>query len=611
MKKFWIISLLLVFGLTAAFLITPSSSAQKGKFRRSVNGVQNRYIVLLDEKYVDAYAVAPTIQSEAESLTYQFGGDVKEIFSDALKGFVVEMPEKDAIALSTNERVAIVEQDAEISVSSTQGSATWGIDRIDQRSLPLDTQYSYNSNASNVHAYIIDTGIRPTHSEFGGRASADFDALTDGRNGIDCNGHGTHVAGTVGGATYGVAKNVRLHGVRVLPCAGSGLVSHLIMGIDWVAANRILPAVANISITTGGPSTVIDTAIQNAVSAGVTFVVAAGNNNMDACNYSPGRTPAAITVGATYTADDKAGYSNFGSCVDIWAPGSLITSAWLTDDNSTRVMSGTSMASPHVTGVAALYLAAHPTASPATVAQNINSTATAGVVTGLDAASPNRMVYSLLGTAPPVPVAARVTIRKRTSGPVVETTAAEFPFDATNFSASNFTLQPENQIVDPGVTTFGSGHAINVTEGSVFGWTLKSISCVETSGSGFPSVVNSTVDLANRSARIVAEEGEQVECTFTSEQLAPSAANATITGRVVSVKGGGIRNFRLSLLDANTNQMRYVYTNSFGYYTFRDVQVSHLYVLTAQGSKKVINGNNVRTFTLNDNLANVDFVASN
>ena len=326
MKKFLILSIVAILGCTLASILPQTTSGQTGKFRRSENGINGRYIVVLNPQYVDAQASEPAIASEAAHLKGIYGGDIKGVYSAAVKGFVVEMPEKAAVALSKNARVAFVEQDAEISVAGSETSSSWGLDRIDQRSLPLNSQYSWGTDASNVHAYVIDSGIRPTHADFGGRATADYDALGDGQNGIDCSGHGTHVAGTIGSATYGVAKNVRLHGVRVLPCSGSGMVSHLIMGLDWVTANRILPAVANISITASGPSNAMETAIQNTVNSGVTVVVAAGNYNMDACNYSPARATSVISVGATVSSDAKASYSNFGSCVDVWAPGTSITS---------------------------------------------------------------------------------------------------------------------------------------------------------------------------------------------------------------------------------------------------------------------------------------------
>ncbi len=613
MKKLLIFSLISLVGIAAASFFPQSTAGQKGKFRRTANGVPDRYIVVLNEEFVDRFAVAPAIESEAEHLTAQYGGEVKNVYANALKGFAIEMPEKAAIAMSRSERVAFVEQDSEISVSSSQPAASWGLDRIDQRSLPLNSEYSWGPDASNVHAYIIDTGIRPTHNDFGGRASADFDALTDGRNGIDCNGHGTHVAGTVGGATFGVAKNVRLHGVRVLPCSGSGLVSNLIMGIDWVTANRIRPAVANISITISTISNATDTAIQNSVNSGVTYAIAAGNSNLDACNYSPARAPSAIAVGALTSTDTKASYSNWGSCVDVWAPGSGITSASHLNDTDARGMSGTSMASPHIAGVAALYLSANPNASPATVASSITSTSTTGGITGLDGASPNRLAYSWLGSAPTPPAAGRVTIKKRATSQNPESNGtAAFPFEAVNFEVANFTLQPDNEFVDSNVTAFGSANTISVTEAAVPGWALTSIACVEASGGpGLDNLTNSTVDLTNRRADIVVEQGEQVECTFTSEALAPTAAYAQASGRVMTRDGRGVRNVRLTLLNATSGELRYVTTNTFGYYSFTDVQVGEFYVISAASTKRLSIADNVRSFTLVDDLYEINFRTMN
>ena len=614
MKKFWLLSLFLVVGLTTAAFLTPATSGQKGKFKRTKDGVPNRYIVLLNPKYVDESA--PAIESEAAYLGSVYGGKIKKTYSSALRGFAAEMSEETALALSQDDRVSLVEQDGYTHIEATQASATWGLDRIDQRSLPLDTNYSYSTDASNVHAYIIDSGIRTSHVEFGGRATKDFDAVGDGQNGNDCNGHGTHVAGTVGSASYGVAKNVRLHAVRVLPCTNSGLVSDLIEGIDWVRANHVKPAVANISITASGPSTSVDTAIQSAVNAGVTMVVAAGNNNLDACNYSPARASKAITVGATYNADQKAGYSNFGSCVDIWAPGSLITSVSYANDLDARSMSGTSMASPHVAGVAALYLASNPSASPTTVTQNIVDNATAGVVTGLDAVSPNKLLYSFLGSSPapaptptPTLAPARVTIKKKANSRTESINSAEFPFNATNLAARNFTLQPDNQFEDVNVTAFGSSNMITVTEAQVYGWNLTSISCVETSG-GSPNVVNSSVDLVNKKANIVVEPGEQVECTFTSDAIVPTAANADISGRVLTADGRGVRGVKITLFDAETGQTFNSISNSFGYYNFSDKPVGRLYTLTALASKKAPILHNVRTFSLSEDLSAIDFIVT-
>lgn len=612
MKKFLVLSILTLIGLTCASLLPQTTSGQKGKFRRSVQGVKDRYIVVMNDRFVDSSAAEPAIASEAAYLSVQFGGEVKEVYSSALKGFVIEMPERAAIALSKDERVEFVEQDALIYEAGTQTAGSWGIDRLDQRTLPLNGQFSWGPDGSGVHAYVIDSGIRASHVDFGGRATADHDTIGDGMNGADCTGHGTHVAGTIGGANYGVAKNVRIHGVRVIPCSGIGMVSKLIDGINWVTANRTLPAVANISITINGPSSVTDTAIQNSVNAGITYVVAAGNMNLDACAYSPARAPSAISVGAVNSDDSKAGFSNWGSCVDVWAPGVGITSASHSNDTDGRGMSGTSMASPHIAGVAALYLSANPSASPATVANSIYSSSTTGTIPGLDPASPNRIAYSWLSGAPtptPTPSAARVTIRKRTSRNL-ETTGTSFPYDAANLSTSSFSLRPDNEFVDSNVTSFGSGNRITVTESQVIGWTLTSITCTETSGGGMPNVVNTTIDLANRKADIVAEQGEQIDCTFVSEPLAPTAANATVSGRVVDSEGRGIRGITLSIYDAMAGTGRSVATNTFGYYTFSDLPTGRLYIVSANSTRRITIRNNVRSFTLNESLSAIDFQAN-
>jgi subtilisin family serine protease len=286
-----------------------------------------------------------------------------------------------------------VEEDQIMIASAIQRSATWGIDRLDQRNLPLNASYSYTATGSGVNAYIVDTGILPTHAEFQSRASIGYDAITPLAPKADCNGHGTHVAGTVGGKTYGVAKAVRLIGVRVLDCNGSGSTSGVIAGVNWVAKHRVKPAVANMSLG-GGASTALDNAVKAAIDSGVTFVVAAGNENLPACWFSPARVPAAITVGATTNTDVKASYSNTGSCIDLFAPGSGITSSWFTSTTSARTISGTSMASPHVAGVAALYLQTRPTSTPSQVRNAIVTNATTVAKLKNSVGSPQKLLFS-------------------------------------------------------------------------------------------------------------------------------------------------------------------------------------------------------------------------
>lgn len=338
----------------------------------------------------------PDVAAKADYLTSTYGGTYSDTWATAVKGFVLNASESTAIAMSEDPSVAFIEEDGQVTANPTQYYPPWGLDRIDQRYLPLSRTYTYRNTGAGVNAYVIDTGITPSHVEYRGRAFVIYDAF--GSNGIDCNGHGTHVAGTIGGRTYGVAKGVRLFGVRVLDCGGGGSWSSVINGVNFVTWHHLLPwyryspAVANMSL--GGPANYsVDWAVRNSIRWGVTYCVAAGNSNMDARYFSPARVAEAITVGATDWFDNRAWFSNWGPALHLFAPGVNITSAWIGSNYATNTISGTSMATPHVTGVAALYLQSYPRASPGWVNWVLTGIATYGVVRN-PGPSPNRLLFT-------------------------------------------------------------------------------------------------------------------------------------------------------------------------------------------------------------------------
>ncbi|HEX6285063.1 MAG TPA: S8 family peptidase [Pyrinomonadaceae bacterium] len=392
MKK--VFAFLAIASLCATFMLSAPvrSAARKDKIRKSQNKIENNYIVVLNSDVVGETGIFSIAQYIAEEMAATHNGKLKHVYKNSLNGFAIEMSAEDAERLSDDFRVAFVEEDAVMTADATQSNPPWGLDRIDQRNRPLSGTYTFNWTGAGVFAYVIDTGILTSHTQFGGRAANVFDAF--GGNGQDCNGHGTHVAGTVGGSTYGVAKSVNLRGVRVLNCSGSGSTSGVIAGVDWVRLNRQNPAVANMSLG-GGASSALDTAVNNLSNSGVAIAVAAGNSNANACNSSPARAANAITVGSTTSTDARSSFSNFGSCLDLFAPGSGILSAWIGSTTATRTISGTSMASPHVAGAAALYKQANPSASAATIRNALVNNATTNVVTNAGSGSPNRLLYTL------------------------------------------------------------------------------------------------------------------------------------------------------------------------------------------------------------------------
>lgn len=433
MKRAFLASTAVAFALTACSdasiptaPVTPTSTASAAMAGDIIPG---RFIVTLRD------GTSPAAVARDHDVRPDF------TYAHVLNGFAGSISEAARSGLLRDARVSRVEPDGIARAITTQPNATWGLDRIDQRALPLNTTYVYNASGAGVTAYIIDTGIRYTHNEFGSRASFGYDAF--GGTGADCNGHGTHVAGTVGGTTYGVAKDVKLVAVRVLNCSGSGTWSGVIAGMDWIAANRKLPAVANMSLG-GGASSSVDAALRRMISAGVQTAVAAGNGNQggkeqDACGYSPARTLEAMTIGATTSGDSKTSWSNYGNCVDWFAPGSGITSAWSTSNTAAATISGTSMAAPHVAGAAALYLQGNPTATAQQVRDALYAASTKGVVANSSTAN-NHLLY--------VGPAGAVT-------PVATTVSANSPTSQGALAGTNVTSPPSVIVRDQGGNPMG------------------------------------------------------------------------------------------------------------------------------------------------------------
>ncbi|MFC8273366.1 S8 family serine peptidase [Streptomyces sp. NPDC057271] len=390
----------LALGTAATFPATAAEAAPEGVIQNAgaPGTIDGSYIVTLKDS-------APAETAKGRAVAAKHGATIKKTYTSALNGYNVELSEAQAKKLAADPAVASVVQNRVFTVDGTQPSPpSWGLDRVDQRALPLNQSYTYPDSAGQgVTAYIIDTGVRISHSDFGGRAFNGYDAVDNDNVAQDGHGHGTHVAGTVAGSAYGVAKKAKIVGVRVLNNQGSGTTAQVVAGIDWVTQNAVKPAVANMSLG-GGIDSALDTAVRNSIASGVTYAVAAGNDSSNASNYSPARVSEAITVGSTTSSDARSSFSNYGSVLDIFAPGSSITSAWNSSDSATNTISGTSMATPHVAGAAAVYLADNPSATPAQVSTALTSAATPNVVGSPGSGSPNRLLFvGGGGTTPPDP----------------------------------------------------------------------------------------------------------------------------------------------------------------------------------------------------------------
>ncbi|WP_055599815.1 S8 family peptidase [Streptomyces aureus] len=388
----------LTLGTLSALPAAASPAAPEGVIENAgaEGTIAGSYIVTLDES-----AQAETAKGRA--VAAKFGAKIERTYTSAINGYAVELSEAQAKKLAADPAVTSVVQNRVFTIDGTQPSPpSWGLDRIDQRALPLNQSYTYPDTAGQgVTAYIIDTGVRISHSDFGGRAFNGYDAIDNDNVAQDGHGHGTHVAGTVAGTSYGVAKKAKIVGVRVLNNQGSGTTAQVVAGIDWVTQNAVKPAVANMSLG-GGIDSALDTAVRNSIASGVTYAVAAGNDSSNASNYSPARVAEAITVGSTTNTDARSSFSNYGTVLDIFAPGSSITSSWNSSDSATNTISGTSMATPHVAGAAAVYLADNPTATPAQVSTALTSAATPNVVGNPGSGSPNRLLFvGGGGTTPP------------------------------------------------------------------------------------------------------------------------------------------------------------------------------------------------------------------
>ena len=451
--------------------------------------VVGHYIVTLKSD------IAPRTFALAEAAA---GSQILSVYTDAINGFAGVLDASALERLAKDPGVASIEQDRMVVLQGDQVDPPWGLDRVDQRSGTRNSRYSYTNTGAGVTAYVIDTGVMASHIDFGGRVGAGYTVYDDGRGTTDCNGHGTHVAGTIGGSTYGIAKAVSITPVRVLSCSGTGSISGVIAGVDWATSDHGSgsPAVANMSLG-GLYSAALNLAVANATADGIVFAVAAGNNNRLACSYSPASEPTAITVGAIGGSDDRASFTNYGSCVDVFAPGVSITSATITSSSASRMLSGTSMASPHVAGAAALLLQSDPTASPAQIAAQIVNNATPDAITGLAAGSPNLILYTGAAFVSPNPVAPSVPTSLTAVGGVTQAILAwNAPTQSGGADVTDYVVEYSSNsgsswtVFADGVSTDVTATVIGLVNGTTYQFRVKAVS---SGGTSDPSATASAI----------------------------------------------------------------------------------------------------------------------